>query len=466
MTGVDLSTTLAWRNAHGAALAMLRTLQPNILKSHIGKHLTLLLVRMHDPQHGRAFLSTLADPRRRLMKSALAHLEQERALREDGTPLTPYVGLGLSYSGYRALGVPDERIPTDPAFRRGMRSRSTIRKLKDPAVSTWQENYQQQIDAVVLAGSDSVEATGRVVTTVRKLAAPSVQVVGVEIGEVWRNRAGYVAEHFGYRDGLSAPHFLDDGSQGPRQGGWDARLSLGRVLVPDPSSESEPAVQHGSYLVLRKLEQNVRAFQKARRALAEVMGPKVSPEQAGAMLVGRFEDGTPLLRRRPGGEHRTDNTFTFADDVAGRLCPYPAHVRKMNPRDGGGTADRLHLMARRGITYGERGPEPAADGPLEEYPEGDVGLLFMAVNADLVNQFEFVQSRWANDHAGPQSFGRDSQGMDQTIGQGRRRRLTLPRGIDRPAIDTFDPIPPVVTMLGGEYFFLPSLTTLRVFAPS
>jgi hypothetical protein len=40
---VDLNTSLAWKTATGDSLAMLKQLQPNILKGHVREHLQVLL---------------------------------------------------------------------------------------------------------------------------------------------------------------------------------------------------------------------------------------------------------------------------------------------------------------------------------------------------------------------------------------------------------------------------------------
>jgi hypothetical protein len=139
--------------------------------------------------------------------------------------------------------------------------------------------------------------------------------------------------------------------------------------------------------------------------------------------------------------HPVPNNFTYADDQAGRKCPHLAHIRRMNGRTGDGP-----VLARRGQTYGRRTP----DRPL---PSAGVGLLFMAAVADVEAQFERLQ-RAAN--------GADGGAVDPLIGQvsGAEAPLGLPPawGGEAPG-----PAPgePSVRLLGGEYFFLPSLPFLR-----
>src|SRR5262249_10941372 len=135
---------------------------------------------------------------------------------------------------------------------------------------------------------------------------------------------------------------------------WDPLVPLDRALVPDGGPPEEQRC--GSYLVFRKLEQDVAAFEQREERLATGLGLEGEErERAGALLVGRFEDGTPVvLQSAEGMHHPVPNNFTYADDEAGRKCPHLAHIRRMNDRTGQGP-----LLARRGQTYGER----SEDGP-------------------------------------------------------------------------------------------------------
>lgn len=183
--------------------------------------------------------------------------------------------------------------------------------------------------------------------------------------------------------------------------------------------------------------------------MAQELGLKGEDEErAGAMLVGRFEDGTPVtLQSEDGADSPVMNDFTYASDPDGLKCPHYAHIRKVNPRRTT-AAGRRHVMARRGQTYGVRAPN------LGDRPTGDVGLLFMAFNANLRTQFEYTQKSLAN-HGDPTSP------IDPVIGQGRRRPLRSPVEWGEPKTRATARIAPAVTMKGGEYFFMPSLPFLH-----
>jgi deferrochelatase/peroxidase EfeB len=252
---------------------------------------------------------------------------------------------------------------------------------------------------------------------------------------------------------------------------WDATFPIGQVLVADPGSPT-PATAFGSYFVFRKLEQNVNGF----KGLEESMGqdPTLGKlgELMGATLVGRFEDGTPVvLQREDGMDNPVPNNFDYAGDPNGLRCPLHAHIRKSNPRGDSvrefpGTTladERGHIMARRGMTFGTRN---AVTDPSDE-PQGGVGLMFMAYQKNLANQFEFTQASWVNnpDFVRGQFNQKPAVGSDPVIGQ------TVPGGTSldlqvRTVWGKADcPVKPAtfggfVRNLGGEYFFTPARSTL------
>src|SRR5262249_9892497 len=117
------------------------------------------------------------------------------------------------------------------------------------------------------------------------------------------------------------------------------------------------------------------------------------------------------------------------------------------------------LMARRGVTYGERADDPTDDSPPQDRPSGGVGLLFMAFNGSLLGQFEFTQESWAD----TSDFEVPGTGLDPVIGQGKRDvKVTFPKVWGHPERSVpHSQVSQTVTMLGGEYFFAPSLAYLR-----
>ncbi len=489
---VTLSKPIAWKAARPDDRAMLETLQPNILKPHTREFLTILFLRFLDRAEAASLLRELATdgivpaP----MKSAWKHFEEVEAFHEHKTPGTSHVGLGLTKKGYDALGIAAANQPADPSFQRGMAHNATQAALQDPDVDSWEGHFKQEVHAAILVGDQLASARDAALARVQDMitARPSIVVLAQQKGNGLHNRNGDGIEHFGYVDGRSQPLFLVEDvlaemlkSDGTTN--WDPGFGPGRAIVPDPAAP-DPALQFGSYFVFRKLEQNVRAFKTKEKALAEALGLAPADEElAGAMIVGRFEDGTPLVTQSSDGNHSpVPNDFTYDSDPGGGKCPLFGHIRKMNPRGSGGfeshEEERLHIMARRGLTYGVRTDDPN-DGAIMNKPEKDVGLLFMAFNASLAEQFEFVQMNWANFAGFPQLPGPNEigghpasslpPGLDLIIGNGPRPNIDCPLvwGADYKVAAEHKTAPPIdetVTMRGGEYFFMPSLAFLRSLA--
>lgn len=437
--GVQLSDGLDGLNP-GPYADLLADVQGNILKSHGRDHSVLLFVRWR-PEQTEAARRWIAAFARRWVTSAARQFDEARHYRQTGEPGPVFGSVAISRQGYEALGFTGVSLPTDVPFRMGMQHDELAADLHDPPVAEWEPGYRQPCHALISLADDDRERLWHTVDDLSTDLTSFAEILQRENGFVLRNELGQAIEHFGYVDGLSQPLFASHDLQRRREAGerfdrWDPRAPLNLVLHRDPNGGT--ADSFGSYLVVRKLEQNVRRFNADVRALAERLN--IDPALAGALTVGRFKDGTPLSEAdHPAGE--TCNDFNFAADPDGRRCPFQAHVRKTNPRGDtvreAGVSDdeeRGHRLVRRAVSYG-------SDRPDDE-PETGSGLLFLCYQASIANQFQFMQSRWAN----PPHFVRVGTGTDPLVGQAGGP-------------------PPWVVLKGGAYLFAPSLSFLRSLAP-
>jgi Dyp-type peroxidase family len=294
------------------------------------------------------------------------------------------------------------------------------------------------------------------------------------------SETGVVArEHFGFADGLAQPSIdaeaahepgkkvgptARDGQGTPRARGRWKPLAPGEFVLGYPDEAgiveqrpADPLRLNGSYLVLRKLRQNVALF---TRFLLNAAGGR--PEEAkllAAKIIGRWPDGTPIVRSPeppeaiPDGEEPA-NDFRYSEDPYGVRCPIGAHIRRANPRDGLGFSGRLtsrHRLIRRGMPYGPPPVDPAVEDGLER------GLMFVCYQASIERQFEVVQGRWLAD-GDAFGLGEDKDfllGGEDPSGKlvihGARPRLLSPRRS-------------FVVNRGGGYFFAPGLAALRSIA--
>jgi deferrochelatase/peroxidase EfeB len=213
----------------------------------------------------------------------------------------------------------------------------------------------------------------------------------------------------------------------------------------------EPAQQvaAGSYLVFRKLAQDVSGFQAAIQHLARLTGQ--DEEYAYAMVMGRFRDGTPLAVSQvaQGHNERIPNNFNFHGDPAGTRVPLQAHIRRMNPRGDYPreyhmplTYERGHRIVRRNVSYGS---------------ESNVGTLFACYQCDIRQQYEFLQYNWANQ---PQVRSLPA-GVDTIIGQGSTEQDPAAHHWSTASGAVPFSFQGFVTCRGGEYFFVPSLPFLQ-----
>ena len=505
MPAPTLTAPFSWKDP--AFQPLLERLQGNILKGH-GRHHTMnffFQVVSGKKDEARAALKLVATA---YVGSALKQLNEtedfkEARAKEETFISEPLVSILLTKVGYENLGITDTAlIPADTKFRAGLRGSNA--DLSDPVVADWDEGYRAEADGMVLIAAESPERVDEQLERILAITEAALLVTQFQRGKAIFNARGEGLEHFGYVDGRSQPLFLQEDIAEERKNAgtsqWNPAFPPDRVLVADPAAFLKPNKPNqpgeilvadeqafGSYFIFRKLEERVRAFKRMEQELADKLGfSGERRELAEALCVGRFEDGTPVtLSDEPLDPTKGDvpNDFNYDHDTLAGKCPFHAHIRKTNPR-GSGTGDaaeRQTIMARRGITYEDipREVEPKDLPGVESFaefrekvetllPEGDLGLLFMAYNADIGTQFEVTQRFWANSTTFPPlPSGTDvvNPGRDPVIGQPFNEPPPQQWPTDwvtgkPPALRDFS-FRSHVIMKGGDYFFAPSLPFLR-----
>ena len=472
---------------------LFKNLQGNILSGHgrnYGAH--ILLKFTGDSTKARRWLKEVASE---YVVSFAEHLTRSNSYRTVSSDGGLFGHIAISAAGYKALGfnpgdLPEGLNPLERdnaegflnVFRQGMKARA--RYLLDPPVDEWESPYQQDTHALLILARDNRELLRQEVEHFAgSLTEAPAEILTIEWGESLLKQLDpndpstkVHVEHFGYVDGRSQPLFLEEQVVREKQAGgisnWDPSAPLDLVLVKDPLSDNP--LSFGSFLVYRKLEQNVRGFDNATRELASELG--VSPALAGAMAVGRFKDGTPVVLQGEDGRTDVANNFDYSEDPRGLRCPFQSHIRKTNPRgeavgfdtgDQSIEAEKRHRIARRGMPYG--GPLRTSSNP-EDLPESGLGLLFFCYQSDIWEQFEFIQRRWSNNpyFLEPQkSEGStyDTTGLDPVIGQphptssgAAKPAKNWPADWNKETVRVKTAFASFVKMLGGEYFFSPSLS--------
>ncbi len=458
---------------------MLQNLQGNILKGHGRDHTVHLFLEFRPAE--AHFHTNLRRTATQYVTSAAQQLHDTRHFKDFGIPGGLFGNLLLTARGYGKLGFAPAQIaaafPEEPGdlgvtstFKDGMAA--GVADLSDPPESSWEPGYQGgRIDAMLLLADDDEAFLLRQAHAAAAQVSAFAAVLAVEHGGALRNEARNGIEHFGYVDGRSQPIYLapDIADEGGTDK-WNPSAPLGQVLVPDRTIPD--ADNFGSYFVFRKLEQDVLHFKMREQDLATALGlADEDRERAGAMVIGRFEDGTPVvLSQTDGFRPVKDNNFQYDVDPDGLKCPFAAHIRKSNPRGdiarqipGAPPADvseRPRRLTRRGIPYGTRKFGPDAEQSIQDLPSGGVGLLFMCYGSSIANQFAFIQKNWVN----APGFVKGGIGLDPVIGEGAASDQNWPVVWGEAATKPFG-FEGFVTLKGGEYFFAPSLPFLHKLAP-
>ncbi|MEA2871464.1 MAG: hypothetical protein QOH67_1440, partial [Hyphomicrobiales bacterium] len=353
---INLAAPLAWTKATAEELKMLQCLQGNILKGH-GRDFTANIFFKLDPVKPLQMKRMLRDLANFHLTSAYAQLLAAQEFKKSGKDGGPFAHLALSVKGYQALGLAAS-APADPDFQAGMKAPGSLAALIDPPVAQWEPPFQQDLHGVVIAAADTEGETAALAGTIKDLIADAGgTVVHVQHGKALRNSADEGIENFGYVDGRSQPLMLQEDIDAETSGAgtsrWDPTFPLNTALLKDPGTTD--TVSFGSLFIFRKLEQAVKNFKTREQQVADILAlTGEDRELAGAMIVGRFEDGTPVTLSKDARGGKPANNFNYSVD-AGVRCPFHGHIRKTNPRGSGGAEaeplERKHIMARRGIPF-------------------------------------------------------------------------------------------------------------------
>ena len=402
---------------------------------------------------------------------------------DNGKPQST-VNIAFTHRGLVALELPDATLLTFPVeFQQGMKKRAKIlgdTGLNDPENwdHVWQDDAVHAWLGINAQSAAALDLRYKAMVTLLEETGGGVildyQDAASQIVDGQQN----AKEHFGYTDGFGNPDYLGFARKSqPGQGklmpdGSWVPLATGELLLGYADEAGELPVapvphllaNNGTFMVYRKLHQNVATFRAFLDAQSASYGG--GKEKLAAKMIGRWRDGTPLELAPDASDpsivtdpNRSTN-FTYAADSEGTRCPIGAHTRRVHPRDTFGFNGKLidrRRITRRGMPYGPFVPEgePVSD-------EDDRGVVFMALNANISRQFEFVQQQWI-EYGNDAHQGNDRDplmgnhgGVGKFVVQGDRSAANPPFLCAN--------LPNFVELRGGEYFFLPSITALGMIA--
>lgn len=431
-----------------------------------------------------------------------------------------WINIGI---GNKLLGKfkPDAE-EVDLAYKLGLAARSSL--LGDPSDTTnegnkknWRfGNEQNEADIFLITGSDNEAALLKKVAKLKaKIKEFALTILYEETGE----RLEEDREHFGFKDGISQPSvrgFVDKEQktllierlvvEGNENLSSPEFAAPGKMLIwpgqfifgyakqspdsyrePAPISETEKSdfLKNGSFLVFRRLRQDVATFNTYSKTMFQQLTdtPDFHEEDYETFLakvVGRFKDGKPVILGDQVVAPENYNNFNFnADtpafklrdgkqvasvkaDQPGMKCPAFAHIRKVNPRDlptdlGKETDSATFRIMRRGIPFGKPYDFDNPDNPVNETERG---LLFLSYQTSIERQFERLTQKWMNEPSRPTAMGYDilvgQNGEEDENGIKWCKFMDNNRQTKEIKSEKTFVIP-----TGGGYFFCPSVSAVR-----
>jgi deferrochelatase/peroxidase EfeB len=341
------------------------------------------------------------------------------------------VNVAFTYKGLVNLKLPTAPLLSFPVeFVQGMKERGWL--LLDTgknSAENWDPMWaEEQVHAWLGVYAKSGQELERRCAELQALmlATRGAAVIGSQdAGALRINGLLCSKEHFGYTDRFGNPDYLIVKRESqPGQGKLDpygnwVPLATGELLLGyfDEAGELPAApipnllAKNGTFMVYRKLHQNVATFRSYLEQQSMLYAG--GKEKLAAKFIGRWRDGTPVELSPDAmdpalvSDPNRHTNFTYRLDPAGVRCPLGAHIRRANPRDAFGFHGALvnrRRITRRGLPYGAYTPEgePARDD--EEH-----GIIFMALNASISRQFEYVCQQWIE-------YGNDAhQGSDKDV---------------------------------------------------
>lgn len=415
-------------------------IQANILGSPPWEQAEYRFFNVEDPAKFRTALGRLAAAGSRvgfITAADYAQSKQQKAL-------TRSLNIAFSWRGLEQLGAAKAYRDAMPLpFREGMAERAEILGDEgEAAPAQWQGMLGHSDVHVVISafamGGDLKDYWRQIRECASEQAdaadsphLPGCKMVHREQGQ--RREGGY--EAFGFRDGIGQPVIagLDRANGDDAIAPGEFILGYGDIDHNDQIAESTvgPSFRsfclNGTYMVFRKIEQNVDAFQAA-----------AGVGDVAARLFGRRTDGSSLAVADPETatalSNRQLDDFHYNEDADGLKCPVGSHARRINPRT---PEARRHRIIRRGIPYAD---------PVDK----SVGMLFVCFNARIDSQFEFLQSEWCRKG---DFLGGFTQARDPIIGGGGL--FFDPKDVAPRRLESF------AIVRGGEYLFVPGMTALR-----
>ncbi len=405
--------------------------------------------------------------------------------------------LSVTNKGLEALKIPKatrDRFPVP--FKEGMASRAGMLGDTDgnhPKEWNWPENAdgrvidESSIDIIVQMQTHDPKCKADETFTkndptakghplnkaykqLEKTASENgMNLLGIEAMQRRPSKNGSPRGHLDFADGVSQPSFdgddgYDAGPESPRDEVKKASSVRGDIIIGRENSldyslnqngktyhkgedsryeRFDPPLMDGTFQIIRKTSLDVKAFDNVHNNIDVPDCDKPDLEEVQEKMFGRKKDGTSLFSKV---SNPTGNNFNYVDDPQGKVCPLQSHIRRANPR-----RTKTPRILRSGFSFG------SFDHSLDQ----DRGLMFIAYNANIAEQFELIQ-RWIS---GGNITGISSLHGDPILAPVRPGSNRVFRYYKNGEVVKVElPDKPLATLRWGLYAFVPSKEGLRELA--
>ena len=369
-------------------------IQGNIVPGFNKDHQHFLFLAIDDVRKARRWLRRLA-PQLTTMDDALAFVRAHRSARLRTGNVEPplnatWINLAFSYGGIAKLaGAKEADKFGDQRFRQGLAERSTY--LGDPSSPAHPHHRRRwkvggpgrEADIFVMVAADEPSDLKFAVKELMDGFDGVSFLFGQRCDTLPGNLRGH--EHFGFKDGISQPGVRGRVSEAagdyltPRYLAkddpharlfakpgqplvWPGQFLLGEprqdtqdLFAPAPAAKNFPSwARRGSYVVVRRLRQDVEAFWTFVIDHAGSM----DPIHFAATLVGRWPSGAPLMRAAAaddpalGGRRVRQQPLPLRGPDP-RLQALTDRLPRRRPSAGGGRRARPRLPALRPHPQGQ-----------------------------------------------------------------------------------------------------------------
>lgn len=363
-------------------------------------------------------------------------------------PETSVNNLALTFAAYPLMN--STSIPKDFEFKKGMHNRRYLPdyygiKTKDETGNFMQEEHH----ALICLANDSEKAVKKLKTALFELDISKQVIADYKIEWIHQRRKkptlqyhkGELKGPFDFKDNISKPPPESEVSDNYRFAFLHQRMQE----EPDP---------HGTYLAAQKIICHLSTFEQYARQLQAATGYSLSHTKA--LLLGRFQNGTPLdlyasaqknttAKAANNFDYQTNQGRTTPDPQGGR-CPLHAHIRSVNPRKN---RQLLTPIVRRGLSY------------HDQHSCKQI-LMFLSFQASIKNNLRplydnMLRGRFNDGHLDAlvyqpqQDFIHRKATNTYVIDNGKETiEIKHPRSQQR-----------LTTFTGSSFYFLPSISFLR-----